>query len=207
MTENQRTIASEVELSGIGLHTGQNSKIILRPAPIDSWITFRRADIPESPPIKAIMENVVDHSRGTTLGTSDGIKIMTVEHLLAAAYGCEIDNLFVYVYGEEIPVLDGSARPFVDAIHKAGIIEQEAPKNFFEIEQVIIYSDKENHVDIHVVPFDHLRITFMIDYPYTAIGTQYTTMESLESEFVTEFSSARTFCLLSEVEYLLKQGL
>lgn len=206
MVKNQRTIAREVELKGTGLHTGRESRIVLKPAPVDNWIVFRRAEFQDSPPIKAVVDNVIDYSRGTTIG-KDGYRIMTVEHLLSASYGCEIDNLFVDVYGEEIPVMDGSAKPFVDAILDAGIVEQEAPKNYFEIEQVITYSNPESHVDIHIVPFDHLRITFLIDYPSTPIGVQYTTMEALELEFVKEFSPARTFCLLSEVKNLLKQGL
>jgi UDP-3-O-[3-hydroxymyristoyl] N-acetylglucosamine deacetylase/3-hydroxyacyl-[acyl-carrier-protein] dehydratase len=206
MVKNQRTIAREVELKGTGLHTGRESRIVLKPAPVDNWIVFRRAEFQDSPPIKAVVDNVIDYSRGTTIG-KDGYRIMTVEHLLSASYGCEIDNLFVDVYGEEIPVMDGSAKPFVDAILDAGIVEQEAPKNYFEIEQVITYSNPESHVDIHIVPFDHLRITFLIDYPSTPIGVQYTTMEALELEFVKEFSLARTFCLLSEVKNLLKQGL
>jgi UDP-3-O-[3-hydroxymyristoyl] N-acetylglucosamine deacetylase / 3-hydroxyacyl-[acyl-carrier-protein] dehydratase len=206
MTDMQRTIKRQTSVSGVGLHTGGQTTVTFKPAPINHGITFIRADLENCPEIPAIVDHVVDLQRGTTLGMND-VKIHTVEHILAALAGLQIDNMKVELSNSEPPVMDGSAWPFVEVILEAGIAEQDAPKQFLEIEHPIAYSEKERGVDLVVVPSDRMRITFMVDYKNPALGTQYTSLVDLDEEFVEEFSKARTFCFLTEVDELLEAGL
>jgi UDP-3-O-[3-hydroxymyristoyl] N-acetylglucosamine deacetylase / 3-hydroxyacyl-[acyl-carrier-protein] dehydratase len=190
----------------VGLHTGNNTTITFKPAPVNTGIVFRRVDIQDSPEVKADVEHVVDISRGTTIGIGD-VKIHTVEHVLAAISGLEIDNVICEVDGNEPPVGDGSSLPFVEVLLKAGLVEQEALRDYLIIDKTITYSDPDRGIDIVVFPSDEFRITFMVDYQNPALGTQYTSMYSLHEEFATEFAAARTFCFLHEVEELWKAGL
>ena len=206
MLKQQQTIAKEIEYSGIGLHTGNQTTVRFKPASANTGVRFKRTDIPDSPEIFADFEHVIDISRGTTIGIGD-IKIHTVEHLLAAISGLEIDNLLVEIHGNEPPVGDGSALPFVEALLKAGIVEQDSPKDYLVIDKTITYHNPEKEIDIVVFPSDEFRITFMVDYKNPALGTQYTSMYSLHDEFASEYAAARTFCFLSEVEELWKAGL
>jgi UDP-3-O-[3-hydroxymyristoyl] N-acetylglucosamine deacetylase/3-hydroxyacyl-[acyl-carrier-protein] dehydratase len=207
MTGRQRTIKIKASYSGIGLHTGNKTTITFRPASIDSGVKFVRTDLPDRPEIPATIDHVAGLERGTSLGRGKVI-IHTVEHVLAALGGLQIDNLVVELGANEPPVGDGSAKPFVDALLKAGIKEQEAPKEFVEIDTPIWYSKKkEKGVELVALPSDDFMITFMVDYKHPALGTQYTAMYSLEDEFVGEFAPARTFCFLHEVEALKEQGL
>jgi UDP-3-O-[3-hydroxymyristoyl] N-acetylglucosamine deacetylase / 3-hydroxyacyl-[acyl-carrier-protein] dehydratase len=206
MIKNQRTIKTRSSFSGVGLHTGVETTITFVPAPINHGVTFVRTDLESSPRIPADIEHVVDSMRGTTLGIGD-VKVHTVEHALAAIAGLQIDNLIVELSNTEPPAGDGSVMPFVQALLKAGIAEQDAPKNYLEIDAPISYSDKSKKIDIVVTPSDDLRITFLIDYENKALGTQYTSLVDLDSEFVDEFAASRTFCFLSEVEYLYDAGL
>lgn len=179
---------------------------MFKPAPVNTGIIFKRADIPDSPEIKADVDHVIDISRGTTIGIED-VKIHTVEHVLAAISGLEIDNIICEIHGNEPPVGDGSALPFVETLLKASIVEQDTLKDYLIIDKTITYSDPEKGIDIVVFPSDEFRITFMVDYKNPALGTQYTSMYSLHEEFATEFAAARTFCFLHEVEELWKAGL
>ncbi len=206
MFEKQRTIKKEISLEGIGLHTGNSTRITFKPAPKDKGITFVRADLPQAPSVPADIDHVVDIARGTTLANGDA-KVYTVEHVLAAIYGLEIDNMFVELTANEPPVVDGSARPFVDKILEAGIKTQDADRQYLEIDTPMSYSEPDRSVDIVVTPADTFRLTFMIDYKNPALGTQYTTLVDLEKEFADEFAPSRTFCFLSEVEMLKGQGL
>ncbi len=206
MIKLQRTIKKPASYSGIGLHTGNQTTIRFMPAPIDHGIVFVRSDLPGSPEIPADIDHVVDVTRGTTLGKGEA-KVSTVEHVLAALAGLELDNLKVELDSNEPPVGDGSALPFVRTLLEAGIENQESPKNPLEIDTPIFYSEKDKGIDIVAVPSDDLRITFMIDYRNPALGTQYTSLVSLEKEFVDEFAPARTFCFFHELEELKKVGL
>ncbi len=188
------------------MHTGNKTTITFKPAPVNTGIIFKRVDIKDSPEVKADIDHVIDISRGTTIGIGD-VKIHTVEHVLAAISGLEIDNIICEVDGNEPPVGDGSALPFVEVLLKAGIIEQEALRDYLIIDKTITYSDPDRGIDIVVFPSDEFRITFMVDYQNPALGTQYTSMYSLHEEFATEFAAARTFCFLHEVEELWKAGL
>ena len=206
MYEKQRTIKNDISLSGIGLHTGIPCTMTFKPAVPDYGIRFVRSDIKGSPSVIADIDHVVDISRGTTLQDGEA-KVYTVEHVLAAFAGLQIDNIIVELDGCEPPVCDGSAKPYVDKLLEAGIENQDADKFYLEIDTPMAYSEPERKVDLVVGPSDDLRITFMIDYQSPALGTQYTTLVDLEKEFVDEFSPSRTFCFLSEVEMLKENNL
>lgn len=206
MDKLQRTIKKSISYSGTGLHTGNQTTITFKPAETNRGIVFVRKDLEGHPQIPALIENVVDIIRGTSIGKGN-VKVCTVEHVLASLAGLELDNVIVELDSNEPPVGDGSCLPFVQALLKAGIVEQDQPKNYIEIDTPLFYSEKERGVDIVVLPSDQLRMTFMIDYKNPALGTQYTSLVSLESEFVEEFAPARTFCFLSEVEMLREQGI
>jgi UDP-3-O-[3-hydroxymyristoyl] N-acetylglucosamine deacetylase/3-hydroxyacyl-[acyl-carrier-protein] dehydratase len=206
MYQKQRTVKKAVSISGIGLHTGNQCTLTFKPAPPDHGIRFARTDLPGSPAVIADIDHVVDISRGTTLRDGEAL-VHTVEHVLAALAGLQLDNVMVELDNNEPPVGDGSALPFVEIILEAGIEDQDADKFYLEIDTPMLYSEKDRGVDLVVTPSDDLRITYMIDYKNPSLGTQYTTLQDLESEFVTDFAPARTFCFLSEVEALRDAGL
>lgn len=211
MNKRQQTIGKEASLSGIGLHTGKRCKITFHAAPVNYGIVFQRLDMENCSEIPALVENVVqdnsiDSLRGTNL-QKDSCTIYTVEHVLAAAAGLEIDNLRIELTGGEPPVGDGSAMPYINALLDAGVTEQDALKNYLVIDETIQFHDEKRGVDIVALPLDDFRITVMIDYKNPALGSQHSGLFSLEKEFVSEFGPARTFCFLHEVEMLIKQGL
>jgi len=206
MISTQRTIKKEVSFSGKGLHTGNKTTLRFKPAPPDSWIKFIRTDSKGKPEIPALIENVVDISRGTTLGI-DGIEVHTVEHVLAAVAGLQIDNIIIEINTNEPPVGDGSALPFVNVLKEAGFEDQEVPRNFITVDETISYKSEEDEVEIVALPLNDFRITVMIDYKLPALGSQHTGLFSLEEEFIKDFAPARTFCFLNEVETLHEQGL
>ncbi len=206
MYVKQRTAKKDSSITGAGLHTGNECTMTFKPAPPDTGIRFVRTDLPGKPWVQADIDHVVDISRGTTLQSGEA-KVHTVEHVLAAIAGLQIDNLLVELDNNEPPVTDGSARPYVDKLLEAGILDQDADKVYLEIDTPMAYSEPERGVDIVVTPSDDMRITFMIDYKNPSLGTQYTTLVNLTEEFVDEFAPARTFCFLSEVEQLKEAGL
>jgi UDP-3-O-[3-hydroxymyristoyl] N-acetylglucosamine deacetylase/3-hydroxyacyl-[acyl-carrier-protein] dehydratase len=206
MLTKQRTISKEVTITGIGLHTGNHSTLTFKPAPEDYGIRFKRVDMKNSPEILADIDHVADISRGTTIAVGD-VSVKTVEHVLAAISGCEIDNIVVELTSNEPPVIDGSAKPFVDILHEAGFKEQNAPKDYLVIDELVHYHDDDKEVDIVAMPLDDFKMTVMIDYRNPALGSQYTGLFSLENEFSGEFAPARTFCFLHEVEELYESGL
>jgi len=206
MNEKQRTIARPVSLDGIGLHTGCKSNLTFRPAEIDHGITFCRCDIDGCPEIPALVDYVVDLNRGTTLELNSN-RVHTVEHVLAAIAGLEIDNIVCELDNVEPPVFDGSVEPFVHKLLEAGLVDQDAERRFLILDKPFAYSEPDRMVDVVVTPSDEFRITFLVDYANKALGTQYTSLVSLKDEFVEEFAPARTFCFLSEVEMLRSQGI
>jgi UDP-3-O-[3-hydroxymyristoyl] N-acetylglucosamine deacetylase/3-hydroxyacyl-[acyl-carrier-protein] dehydratase len=199
----QHTIGKSVSLTGVGLHTGVPAKVTLNPAPENHGICFVRTDLENNPEIKADIDFVVDISRGTTLG-KDGVRVYTIEHVMSALAGLEIDNCRVEVGAQEIPLMDGSAMPYVELIQQAGIVEQQAEREFLTFDQPLMYV--KDDVALGVFPLDRFRLTLEVDYKYPALGVQYTTLFSLE-DYVKDFASARTFCFLSEIEKLREQGL
>ena len=202
----QSTIKGEASIEGIGLHTGVRCTAIFKPAPANSGIRFKRLDLENCPDILADIDHVIDISRGTTIG-QNGNRIHTVEHVLAAVVGLQIDNILIELTEKEPPVMDGSCKPFVDILLNAGIDSQNAQRNELVIDRTITYSEPDRGVDIHVLPSDCFRITFMTDYKFPSLGTQYTAIYSLEHDFVNRISPARTFCFFSEIKHLKDQGL
>jgi UDP-3-O-[3-hydroxymyristoyl] N-acetylglucosamine deacetylase/3-hydroxyacyl-[acyl-carrier-protein] dehydratase len=206
MLELQRTIAKPVSLSGIGLHTGTSCTMTFVPAHENSGIKFVRVDLGGRPEIPANADFVVDISRGTTLGLGSA-KVFTVEHVLAAIVGLQIDNITIELDGIEPPIGDGSAMPYVEKLVEAGFVTQEAPKDYLVIDQTVMYHNDEEKIDIVALPMNSYRISMMVDYENPVLGSQHTGLFDLEKEFVTEFAPARTFSFLSEVEMLADKGL
>jgi UDP-3-O-[3-hydroxymyristoyl] N-acetylglucosamine deacetylase/3-hydroxyacyl-[acyl-carrier-protein] dehydratase len=206
MLVQQRTIKQSVSLSGVGLHTGSASTMTFKPAPENYGIRFRRVDLPGSPEVPADIDHVVDISRGTTIQL-DSARVHTVEHVLAALVGLQIDNILIELDAPEPPVCDGSAQAYVEALLKAGFEKQAEPKDYLIIDQTVHYHNEEKGVDIVALPTDDYRITVMVDYNNPALGSQHSGLFDLEKEFVTEFAPCRTFCFLHEVEMLHSQGL
>ncbi len=206
MLLQQRTIKEPVSINGIGLHTGVTTTMTFRPAPVDHGIRFRRVDLEGQPEIPALVDYVADTLRGTTLKIGEA-KVNTVEHVLAACVGLQIDNLLIDLDNVEPPICDGSAKEFVDALVRADFEMQDAPKDCLVISESVRYTDEKNGVDIVALPTDDYRLTVMIDYQNPTLGSQHTGLFNLEKEFVQEFASARTFCFLHEVEALHTQGL
>ncbi len=202
----QRTIQHPVSCTGVGLHTGVESTITFKPSAENSGIRFQRSDIKGSPAIHADINHVVDISRGTTI-EQNSVRIHTVEHALAAVSGLRIDNILIDLTSQETPVMDGSAKDFVHVLLQAGYKNQNADRRILKIEQAVTYSDTEKEIDIHVIPSDRFRVTFMVDYPLPQLGTQYEAIYNMEEDFAKDVAPARTFCFLSEVEMLKKQGL
>ncbi len=201
----QRTIAKEVTLKGVGLHTGENVTMKFIPAPENHGYTFKRVDLEGEPIIEADANFVVNTQRGTNL-EKRGVKIQTSEHVLAALVGMEIDNVSIELDSPEPPIMDGSSKFFVEALEKAGIVEQEVPRDEYVVKDVISYKDEATGSEITVIPSDEYQVTTMVDFGTKVLGTQNATLERI-SDFKTEVADARTFSFLHELEMLLEHGL
>ncbi len=206
MLVQQRTLQRPISLTGVGLHTGVTTTMTLKPAAEHYGIRFRRLDLGGAPEIPALVDLVVDVKRGTTISVGEA-KVATVEHVLAAVVGLQVDNIIIELNNLEPPIIDGSAKPFVDALMKAGFEMQQAPKDYLIIDQTVRFVDEKKGVDIVGLPTDDYRLTVMIDYQNPVLGSQHTGLFNLEKEFTDEFAPARTFCFLHEVEVLHEQGL
>ena len=205
MINFQRTINEEGNLEGIGLHTGKKSKLKFVPAVINHGIKFQRIDLDEMPIIDADVNNVIAVERGTTIKQNDAT-VSTVEHLLAAIVGLQIDNILIQIDGEEIPILDGSSKYFIDCLEKCGLKPQDAARKYIEISEKLTYNDEENNVEISIYPHNDYRITSMVDYNSEILGSQHYTLNQI-SNFKKDVSDARTFCFLHEIEDLFKKNL
>lgn len=201
----QQTIKNEVSLTGVGLHTGKNVTVTFVPAPTGHGIKFQRIDLPEQPIIPADCDLVTTVQRGTTL-EKNGASIATVEHLMSALIGLQVDNCLIKVDGIEIPIIDGSARPFVDAIEKGGIQEQNEEKDVFELRQNIHYVDKDSGVEYLAMPSNRYKVTALIDYKSEVLGQQHASLDKV-TDFKNEIAPSRTFCFLHELEMLYAAGL
>ncbi len=201
----QQTIRKPITLSGVGLHTGMAANITFKPARPNHGIKFQRTDLKDQPIIEADVDYVIDVNRGTTL-EKDGARVQTIEHVLAALVGMEIDNILIQLDSQETPIMDGSAGPFVDAFLKVGIEEQNAQRNFYEIPESIFYQDKSLGVEIAALPLDDYRVTVMVDYSSKVLGSQHASLNKLE-DFQNDIARSRTFCFLHEIEELYKNDL
>lgn len=201
----QHTLRETATIAGTGLHTGAMVEMALNPAAVNTGILFQRIDLPGQPLIKADCDLVTDTSRGTTL-ESNGAKVHTVEHLLAALVGMGIDNVVITLTGPEIPIIDGSSIPFVEIIEKAGVAEQEAEKTWYTIDENIIFRDEVKNVEMVAMPAAEYSITTLIDFNSPVLGTQHAGLKHI-NEFKTEIAPCRTFCFLHELEMLLDNNL
>ncbi|NJD56582.1 MAG: UDP-3-O-acyl-N-acetylglucosamine deacetylase [Nitrospirae bacterium] len=198
----QRTIKNEVSFEGIGLHTGKHSTVTLKPAPRDAGITFIRIDKPAI--IKAHVGSVIDTAFATTLG-HNGVKVKTVEHMLAALAGLGIDNITIEINGPEMPILDGSATGLISIILKAGIAKQGKKRPYLRINRPFVFED--GHAKIAVFPYSGSKMTYSIFFHHHGIGEQHMSIDITEENFVREIAPARTFGFLKDIEYLRSNGL
>jgi len=201
----QKTIAKEVILTGVGLHTGENVTMKFVPAAEDHGYVFKRIDLEGEPQIEADVNYVNNTQRGTNL-EKRGVKIQTSEHVLAALVGMDLDNVLIELNSPEPPILDGSSKFFVQALEEAGIVEQDAEREEYVVREVISYKDESTGSEITVIPSEEYQITTMVDFGTKVLGTQNATLDHI-SNFKKEISSARTFSFLHELEMLLENGL
>ncbi|MDH5190262.1 MAG: UDP-3-O-acyl-N-acetylglucosamine deacetylase [Gammaproteobacteria bacterium] len=202
----QRTLKNIIRATGVGLHTGEKIYLTLRPAPVDAGIVFRRVDLDPPVDIPARAENVGDTRLSSTLVKGD-VRISTVEHLLSALAGLGIDNAYVDLSAAEVPIMDGSAGPFVFLLQSAGIEEQNTPKRFIRIKRPIIVEDGDKWARFD--PFEGFKVSFTIDFDHPAFKgrTQESVVDFSTTSFVKEVSRARTFGFMREIEYLREKSL
>ncbi|MEM9884943.1 MAG: bifunctional UDP-3-O-[3-hydroxymyristoyl] N-acetylglucosamine deacetylase/3-hydroxyacyl-ACP dehydratase [Bacteroidota bacterium] len=200
----QFTIQKAISVSGVGLHTGVSSTLSLKPAPVNHGYKFQRVDLEDKPIIKADVNRVISTNRSTVLAKGD-IQIGTVEHLLSALVGMGIDNVLIEVDAAEIPIMDGSAAPFVEAIQAVGKEEQNAERQYFEVEEPIAYRDEVTGAELLVIPSDSFQVTTMVDFN-SFLGQQYAYLEKT-ADYASEIAPCRTFVFLHELEHLLDQNL
>ena len=205
MSTKQTTIKKSISLQGVGIHTGNKVTLTFNPAVENTGYMFKRIDLPGQPEIEALSKYVIDTQRGTTL-EKDGVKLKTVEHVLAALVGLEIDNVLIHIDSEEPPIMDGSSKFFVEALEKSGIRELSQNRSEYIVKNVLTYKDDQTGSEITVIPSDNYEVTAMVDYETKVLGTQNATLSDL-SEFKDNFSNARTFSFLHEIEMLLENNL
>lgn len=201
----QRTIKESFSIKGKGLHTGVRTTITFRPAPIDFGYRIKRVDLEGSPLIKAYAENVINAQRCTLLSV-DRVQVATIEHALAALYGCEIDNCLIEIDSPEFPILDGSADIYVKNIHRVGIEEQAKERTYYEVDHTIEYFDTETESYLKLVPADRFSVEVQIEFNSNVLPLQNAFLDNL-SDFKDEISMCRTFVFIKEIESLLKTGL
>ncbi len=205
MSEKKRTLAATVSFTGVGLHTGKEVTLEVVPAPDNHGYKFQRVDLEGEPLINADCDLVVATDRGTTL-EQNGARVYTTEHILAALYGCQVDNALIKLNGPEIPIMDGSAELFVDEFDRVGYVDQDAEREYLELEENIPWEDAEKGIEFLAVPDAHYRVTVMVDYNSPVLGTQHASMYHL-GEFRKEISMCRTFVFLRELEFLANNNL
>ena len=205
MISKQTTIKSPVSLDGVGIHTGKDVKLTFNPAEANTGYVFKRVDLEGNPLIEALSKYVVNTQRGTTL-EKNGIKLKTIEHVLAALVGLEIDNVLIEINAEEPPIMDGSSKFFIDALQEAEIEELNTQRKEYIIKDTVTFKDEEYGSEITVIPSDTYQVTAMVDYETKVLGTQNATLSKL-SDFKKDFSNARTFSFLHEIEMLLENNL
>jgi UDP-3-O-[3-hydroxymyristoyl] N-acetylglucosamine deacetylase/3-hydroxyacyl-[acyl-carrier-protein] dehydratase len=202
--QNQRTIKTQVCLTGVGVHTGNKTRLVFTPAPPDTGVKFVRTDLPGSPEVPALARNVSDVLRGTTIAC-DGAEVHTVEHVLAAIRGCGLDNVVVELDANEPPVGDGSAFAYVRMIRSAGLEEQDAPRRELVLQEPV-WVAKDNAA-IAVIPAPQFRISYTMDFKHPTLPAQFVSFLITEETFEREIAPGRTFCFYHEIEYLVSQGL
>ncbi|HZH94716.1 MAG TPA: UDP-3-O-acyl-N-acetylglucosamine deacetylase, partial [Flavisolibacter sp.] len=203
--EFQHTLQAPTSIKGVGIHSGQTVEMILLPAEPNTGIVFQRVDIAGEPTVKADVDNVVDTTRSTTI-EANGARITTIEHLMAALVGCGVDNVLIQINAAEVPIVDGSAAPFVAIIEQTGIKKQSAPKIYYTLQHNIAFSDEDKKVEMVAMPYNGYRINTLIDFNSPVLGTQHASVTNM-SQFKDAIAPCRTFCFFHELEYLLDNNL
>jgi UDP-3-O-[3-hydroxymyristoyl] N-acetylglucosamine deacetylase / 3-hydroxyacyl-[acyl-carrier-protein] dehydratase len=201
----QHTLLSEITISGVGIHTGHTVEMTLKPAEPNTGVVFKRVDLPGSPSVKADVDNVTDTTRSTTI-ESNGARVSTIEHLLAALFGNQVDNVMIEINGPEVPILDGSSEPFIEAIQKAGVKRQDVQKVYYVLQHNITFSDDHKKVEMVALPYHEFRINTLIDFNSPVLGTQHAALKKI-SDFNEEIAPCRTFSFFHELEYLIDHNL
>ncbi len=201
----QHTLQQEVIISGAGIHTGQSVTMHIKPADSNTGINFQRVDLPGKPVVKADVDNVIETNRSTTI-EANGARVGTIEHLMAALMGMQIDNALIEINGEEVPILDGSSQHFIEHLAKVGIQKQDARKIYYTIQHNITFVDDEKKVEMVALPYDDYRINTLIDFNSPILGTQHADMRNI-SDFKSEIAPSRTFCFFHELEVLIANDL
>jgi UDP-3-O-[3-hydroxymyristoyl] N-acetylglucosamine deacetylase len=204
MDLRQRTVADEINCTGIGLHSGRKAKLTIKPAPPNSGITFERLDISPNGSVKASFDNVIATNNATTIGFN-GYSIATIEHLMAAFLGMGIDNALVQIDGEEVPIMDGSSAPFVFLLKNAGVTVQNNTKRFLLVKEPVKVEDGNRAV--YLYPADELKITYKIYFDHPLIKDQVYEISFSQSTFIQQISKARTFGFLRDIQTLKNNGL
>ncbi len=202
---NQLTLNSEFSVHGKGLHSGLEITAVFKPAAENTGYRFKRVDLEGQPEIPALAEYVVDTTRGTVIGKGD-VRVSTIEHAVAALYAAGVDNCLIEVDGPEIPILDGSAIPFVEGIEKVGLAEQKADKDFYIIKEKTSFHDEESGATLTMYPDDGFSVEVMVEYNSPILPNQFAVLDDL-ADFKQEIASARTFVFVREIETLLQHGL
>ncbi len=201
---HQRTLQTAAACEGIGLHTGQTVRMCLRPAAANFGVAFKRIDLPASPTIEANPANIVDAHHATTIGKG-GVKVRTIEHLMAAFAGMGLDNVLVELNGEEVPIMDGSAAPFVELIKKAGLRRQMVPRTYLKIkERLVVEADRRS---IQIVPSERLQVIYTMRFDHPLLGEQSAAFDISKETFISEIASCRTFGFVKDVEELRRRNL
>ncbi len=205
MSQKQQTLNGPISFQGKGLHTGLNVTMTFLPAEAGSGIRFRRTDLEGTPEVEALVDYVVDTSRGTTIERK-GVRVSTIEHVMAALWTCGVDNAVVEVDASETPIMDGSAREYVEAIESVGLREQDADRIFYDINEKIVFAIEERGVEITAYPDDKFTVNVNIDFNSKVLGNQYARLDNIE-EFPSAIAPSRTFVFLHEIEQLLCHNL
>ena len=205
MSDNQKTLNSSIEFAGVGLHTGEDVHMVIEPARINHGVKFQRIDLENQPILPADINLVTDTQRSTTL-EKDNVKIVTVEHLMSALYALGVNNVLIKIDSSEVPILDGSAKYFVEEIQKVGLKVQDAPLKYIDLPDPIHYTDPDSGSEILFVPTNNFIISVVLDYQNLALGTQYAEIRDLK-DYSTEIAPCKTFVFLTELEKLSKANL
>jgi len=202
---NQQTISNSISIRGIGLHTGNLVELTLEPAAVDNGIKFIRVDKKNDNVIEAIWSNVSETVLSTTISNSHGLKISTIEHLMSALSGLHIDNLNIYINANEVPIMDGSSKPFVELIEEIGIKQQDKKRKLLNVKKSIEVA--ENNTSVKIVPNNQFSIDFEIDFPSKIVSKQSCQLQLINGNYKTDIAAARTFGFEKDVKYLRSNGL